>query len=146
VAARRLLIIMVVLLAISTLAAALVPSPEENGEGSSSPTTTSTSSRATEEPPKTEDLVRSEIAVPKGGHAPRQVDVAPGDQLALTVTSGDPGEVSLPDFGLIEFAGPGDPATFDVLIEDAGEFPVRFQGSGAVATIVAERGRATSSS
>ena len=136
---------MVVLLAISTLAAALVPPPEENGEGSSSPTTTSTSSRATEEAPKA-DLVRSEVAVPKGGHAPRQVDVAPGDQLALTVTSGDPGEVSLPDFGLIEFAGPGDPATFNVLIQDEGEFPVRFQGSGAVATIVAERGRATSSS
>jgi len=144
-AARRLLIIMVVLLAISTLAAALVPPPKENREGSSSTTATSTSSRATEGPPKA-DLVRSEVAVPKGGHAPRQVDVAPGDQLALTVTSGDPGEVSLPDFGLIEFAGPGDPATFDVLIEDAGEFPVRFQGSGAVATIVAERVRATSSS
>jgi hypothetical protein len=49
--------------------------------------------------------------------------------------------VSLPDFGLIEFAGPGNPARFDVLIEDEGRFPVRFQGAGTVATIVAENAK-----
>ena len=141
-AARRLLIIMVVLLAISTLAAALVPPPEENQESSSS---TSTSTRTTQEPTKADDLVRSEVPVPERNQAPRQIEVAPGDQLELTVTSGEPGEVSVPDFGLVEFAGPGNPATFNVLIERKGQFPVRFQGSGTVATIVAERKRASAS-
>jgi hypothetical protein len=137
VAARRLLIIMVVLLAISTLAAALVPPPEENrGETSSTPTSTSTTTGGPAR--KANDLVRAEVPVPKGGQSPEQIEVESGDQLALTVTSGEPGEVSLPDFGVIEFAGPGNPATFNVLVEDAGEFAVRFQGSGAVATIVAE--------
>ncbi len=49
--------------------------------------------------------------------------------------------MSLPDFGLVEFAGPGDPARFDVLVEEEGRYPVRFQGAGTVATIVAERGQ-----
>ena len=136
-AARRLLIIMVVLLTISTLAAALVPPPEEQEETTSSSTSTTTTTNANEKP-KANDLIRSEIAVPKGDQAPEQIDVEPGDQLSLAVTSGEPGEVSLPDFGLIEFAGPGNRATFDILIEEDGEFPVRFGGSGDVATIVSK--------
>jgi hypothetical protein len=136
-AARRLLIIMVILLAISTLAAALVPPPEVTEEGSTSSTATSTPDGTGKEPPVDGDLVRAEVAVPRGDQAPKRVEVAPGDQLELTVTSREPGEVSLPDFGLIEFAGPGNVATFDVLVEERGEFPVRFQGSGAVATVVA---------
>lgn len=136
-AARRLLIIMVVLLTISTLAAALVPPPEQEEDTTSTSTSTTKESTIAERPAGSE-LVRAEIPVPKAGQSARQVAVEPGDQLALTVTSGEPGEVSLPDFGLIEFAGPGNPATFNLLIEAAGAFPVRFQGSGEVATIVAE--------
>ena len=136
-AARRLLIIMVVLLTISTLAAALVPPPQERGDTTTSTSTsTTTRERATKEP-KGSDLVRAEVPVPQGGEAPREVRVQAGDQLALVVTSRQPGEVSIPDFGLIEFAGPGNDASFDLLVEEEGRFPVRFQGSGEVATIVA---------
>jgi hypothetical protein len=138
-AARRLLIIMVVLLTISTLAAALVPPPQERGETTSTSTSTATRERTTEEPKRSE-LVRAEVTVPKGDEAPREVRVQPGDQLALVVTSREPGEVSIPDFGLIEFAGPGNTASFNLLIEEDGEFPVRFQGGGEVATIVVEDG------
>lgn len=143
-AARRLLIIMVVLLTISTLAAALVPPPQERGGTTTTTSTpTATKERATEEPTAS-DLVRVEIPVPNGDEAPREVRVEPGDQLALVVTSRQPGEVSIPDFGLIEFAGPGNTASFDLLIEEDGAFPVRFQGSGEVATIVAKDGKTQS--
>jgi plastocyanin len=135
-AARRLLIIMVVLLTISTLAAALVPPPQERGEETSTSTSTTTKERTTKEP-RGSDLVRAEVPVPQGDEAPREVRVQAGDQVALVVTSRQPGEVSIPDFGLIEFAGPGNDASFDLLVEEAGQFPVRFQGSGEVATIVA---------
>jgi hypothetical protein len=140
-AARRLLIIMVVLLTISTLAAALVPPPQERGETTTSTSTSTAMKERATEAPKASDLVRAEIPVPKGGEAPREVRVKAGDQLALVVTSRQPGEVSVPDFGLIEFAGPGNDASFDILIEEAGEFPVRFQGSGEVAMIIAEGAR-----
>jgi hypothetical protein len=143
VAARRLLIIMVILLTISTLAAALVPPPEERSdESSTSSTTTTTDEGGAEEPPaKADDLVRAQIAVPRKGEAGEQIAVAPGDQRALTVSSREPGEVSLPDFGLIEFAGPGNDATFNVLIEEDGDFPIRFQDSGEVGTIVSKASR-----
>ena len=136
-AARRLLIIMVVLLTISTLAAALVPPPEEQQETSTS-TSTTTTGPDPEKKPKGGDLVRAEVPVPRRNQAPEEIKVEPGDQLALTVTSGEPGEVSIPDFGLIEFAGPGNNASFDLLIDERGDFPVRFRGSGVVATIVAK--------
>ena len=101
----------------------------------------STKEAVTGKRPSGHDLVRAEVPVPRSGQAPREVELEPGDQLALTVTSGEPGEVSLPDFGVIEFAGPGNPASFNLLIEESGRFPVRFQGSGTVATIVAENAR-----
>lgn len=138
-AARRLLIIMVVLLTISTLAAALVPPPEGQEETSTTTTATTTEKTRTKARPAADDLIRAEVPVPRRDQAARQVEVEPGDQLALTVTSGDPGEVSIPEFGLIEFAGPGNDATFNLLIDEEGAFPVRFQGSGEVATIVSER-------
>jgi hypothetical protein len=142
VAARRLLIIMVILLTISTLAAALVPPPEERSDESSTSSTTSTTEKQdAESPAKADDLVRSQISVPRKGEAGDQITVAPGDQLALTVSSREPGEVSLPDFGLIEFAGPENDATFNVLIEENGDFPIRFQGSGEVGTIVSKASR-----
>ena len=135
-AARRLLIIMVVLLTISTLAAALVPPPEERAGTGQTTSSTATTSRS-KEPPTGGRLVDVEVAVRSQRERPREIDVEPGDQLSLLVTSVKPGEVSVPAFGLLEFAGPGSPARFDILIEKAGRYPVHFQGAGTVATIVA---------
>jgi hypothetical protein len=135
-AARRLLIIMVVLLAISTLAAALVPPPEERS-GTSSTTTTTTSTTRLQRTGGGE-LVEAEVSA-QDTKQNEPIELEPGDQLALVVISRAPGEVSLPSFGLIEFAGPGSPARFDLLVEKAGEYPVRFQGAGEVAKIVADQ-------
>ena len=134
-AARRLLIIMVVLLTISTLAAALVPPPEQRSGASSTTTTTATThaDRA-----KAGELVEAEVSA-QDGKGRKEIEVEPGDQLALVVTSGAPGEASVPAFGLIEFAGPGSPARFDLLIEKRGEYPIRFQGVGTIGKIVADQ-------
>jgi hypothetical protein len=138
-AARRLLIVMVLLLAISTLAAALVPPPERR------PGETGSTTQAENEPPAKASsgegrLVEVEVRT-QGQGSPRSVHVAPGDQLALTVSTSSPREVTVPAFGLVEFAQPGDPARLDLLIERAGTFEIRQAGTGVVARIVSERKR-----
>ena len=130
-AARRLLIIMVVLLTISTLAAALVPPPEErselgvellHGEHETADRAGATAGRR---------AGRGRGLGPGAeGEAALESRLEPGDQLALTVTSPGPGEVSVPAFGLLEFAGPGDPARFDMLVEKAGSVPGSLPGRG----------------
>ncbi len=137
-AARRLLIIMVVLLTISTLAAALVPPPEQRQE-SSTTSTTSTAKPAGDQA-RNGRLVKAEVSAQDRAKSDRRISVEPGDQLALEVTSDAPGEASVPDLGLLEFAGPGSPARFDLLFDEAGEYPVRFEGAGTISTIVAEKG------
>ena len=136
-AARRLLIIMVILLTISTLAAALVPPPQERA--SSTTSSTATTATTAEKPPGGGELVRERIAIGRADEEPPTVEVRAGDQLALVVESDAPGELSIPAFGLVEFAAPEDPARFDLLVEETGRYPIRFQGRGTVAQIDAVR-------
>ena len=144
-AARRLIIIMVVLLTISTLAAALVPQPEERSDSASRSSTSSTETTRAERKSAGGELVEAEVDTEARKGRPSAVELAPGDQLALTVTSPDPGEVSVPAFGLLEFTGPGDPARFDILVEKSGRYPVRFAGGGTIAVISARDRDAQSS-
>ena len=133
-AARRLLIVMLLLLGISTLAAALVPPPERGTETESS--TSTTRSAPTRE--RTEgERVAAEVTARSGGR-PEAVRVSTGDQLALVVKVARPAEVEVPAFGLTEFAEPGVPARFDVLVDEPGRFEVNAQREGTVATIVAQ--------
>ena len=135
-AARRLLIVMLLLLGISTLAAALVPPPERTAD-----TERSTSTRSAAARDRTEgERVAAEVSA-RTGARPDAVRVSTGDQLALVVQVARPAEVAVPAFGLIEFAEPGAPARFDILIDEAGRFEVTAEGAQRVATIVAERPR-----
>jgi hypothetical protein len=135
-AARRLLIVMLVLLGISALAAALVPPPERQREGAGSPTST-TEERADRERPGE----RVEAEVSAAARRPEEVRVSQGDQLALVVETESPAEIAVPDFGLIEFAEPGAPARFDMLIDRDGRFEVTAERQGTVAAIVAVRAK-----
>lgn len=134
-AARRLLIVMLLLLGISTLAAALVPPPERE-EGTESSTSTRTKARERSEG----ERVAAEVST-RTGARPDLVRVSEGDQLALVVKTPRPTEVAVPAFGLIEFAEPGAPARFDILVDEAGRFEVTARGTGTVGTIGAERRR-----
>jgi hypothetical protein len=136
-AARRLLIVMLLLLGISTLAAALVPPPERPAETERSTTTTRTApARGRAEG----ERVAAEVSTRTGGR-PDVVRVSTGDQLALEVEVARPGEVAVPAFGLIEFAEPGAPARFDILMDEPGRFEVSAERAGRVAAIVAQRPR-----
>lgn len=136
-AARRLLIVMLLLLGISTLAAALVPPPERETQTDSS--TSTTRSTPTRERPEGE-RVAAEVTARSGG-PPEIVRVSTGDQLALVVKVARAAEVEVPAFGLVEFAEPGAPARFDVLVDEPGRFEVNAERKGTVATIVAQRPR-----
>ena len=135
-AARRLLIIMVLLLAISTIAAALVPAPERRTD-EARPTTSSAPSMPKDERPDGGELVATRV--PASGGA-RDVRVSVGDQLSLVVSRATPGDVSVPSFGLIDYAEPGAPARFDLLLERPGRFEVTAEGEGVLATIVVGSG------
>lgn len=136
---------MVVLLAISTLAAALVPPPEDrDDESSTTSSTTTTTTEPVAEAARTgkqseSKHISAEVSLGGRGARPERIEVSPGDQLSLLVSSPDPGEVSLPDFGLLQFAGPGSPAHFDLLLEEQGEHDVRFRSRGTIATIEVRR-------
>ncbi len=134
-AARRLLIVMLLLLGISTLAAALVP-PPDRAEDTETSTSTSKAMPSKERPEG--ERVAAGVSTRTSGR-PEIVRVSTGDQLALVVKAARPSEVAIPAFGLIEFAEPGAPARFDILIDQVGRFEVNADRAGTVATIAAER-------
>ena len=127
-AARRLLIVMLALLALSTLAAALVPPPAQRQGETSGTETTRKPERASRERGVPGRLVRGTIDA--SGNGPQAVRLRHGDELALTVRSGAPDQVAIPEFGLIEDVGRDDPARFDLLPDRTGRFAVRLVDAG----------------
>ena len=136
-AARRLLILLLAVLAISTIGAALIaPQPADPPPAR---TTTQGDSRA---PPREAGgrLIEASVRVRRA--RPETIRLHPGDQLELTVRSRTPGQVSVPRFGLLEDAGPDEPAELSLLVDEPGDFHVRFApGGGTVAHIVAAPAR-----
>lgn len=130
-AARRLIAILVVLMLISTFAAALAPRQRESTETTTTETTTSVAPT-----PAGAELI--DAVVPARPQEPEVISGRRGDQLGLTVRVSAPAEVAIPELGLIAFATPGDPATFDLLLRERGSFPIEVreaERSGRVATI-----------
>ena len=127
-AARRLIAILLVLLFLSSLAAALAP--VENRVGTDSSSSTSTAAEATTLPENGAAEPRSiEQTVDAGANRPIPIRARTGDRLELKVTSQESGTVELNGIGPTEDVGPRQPAFFDVLLREAGNYPVRFLGS-----------------
>lgn len=127
---------MLVLLVLSSVAAALVPVEERSREDSSS-TTRSTSAP---ELPTGGFVSRSVDAAAK---EPSRIRVAAGDQLELVVTAPRPAQVAIPALDELEDTDPEFAARFDLLLHDAGKYPVETietdGGDGRrIATIVVE--------
>lgn|GEM_PF-2289348 len=133
-AARRLVVVMIVLLAISTIAAAFLPAPQ------SDPTTTDRQPppKHAEKPPpeKGAKLVHASIDASK---EPATVNVHPGDQVALRVLAPRSGTVQIAGFGQLTPVDSLVPATFDVIVDRSGTFPVDLSGSGTIGRIVAAK-------
>ena len=67
---------------------------------------------------------------------PETIGAVVGDQLALTVRTEETVAVEIPELGLLETAGPGGPARFDLLLREPGKLAVLADGGRHVASIV----------
>lgn len=132
-AARRLVVVMLVLLAISTLAAALVPAPEPDprpGERAEGGATRPREGRtgATDEQGSAGRLVQRRIRI--SNRRPPTIALRPGDQLKLLVSGPFGDDITIPAFGLTETMTVFAPARFDLIVEEAGTFPIRAVNAG----------------
>ena len=133
VAARRLIAILLVLLFLSSLAAALAPveqSPKSVSSTTSSSETT-TAAGAPELPEEAEAAGADRLidqSIDTSSERKPVVRARVGDQLRLRVTSPRAGTVELVRLGPAEDVGPRQPAFFDLLLRDDGDYPVRFLG------------------
>lgn len=130
-AARRLIVVLVLLLAASILAASIAPDrtgrivgvePTTTEQTTTTTAPTTTVAPTTTAPPPAGVALRARIEA-SASH-PQTIRATVGDQLALTVGSNPPRTIAIPALGLTEFAGDGAPARFDLLLRDAGTFPI----------------------
>jgi hypothetical protein len=118
VAARRLILVMLVLLVLSSAVAALIP-VERSARDDASTASTTTESRKPSGALVTRRINADEAA------KPRAIRIAPGDQLELTVTSSDPGQVEILVLGVLADVDRFFPAHLDLLPADRGTYPVK---------------------
>jgi hypothetical protein len=122
--------VLLVLLFLSSLAAALIPVERSSDEGSSTTTT---------QPAATADtggrlLIRR---IDAREDKPRTIRMRLGDQLQLSVDASGPNQVEIPAFDQLEPVDLGSPATFDLLPDAAGRYPVKLvEGNRTVGRIV----------
>ena len=127
-APRRLLIAMVLLLAFSTALAILVPTPEREQRREQEPPPEAVERPVEPRPERREEAspqreVESvadrtlERSIDAGGSAER-LTVRPGDRLVLEVGSREVIVLELAGTGLVDTAGPYDPARFELLLRD----------------------------
>jgi hypothetical protein len=122
-AARRLIMVLLVLLFLSSLAAALIP-VERSSRSDSSTTTTTQHAAGTDTAGRL--LVKRLDA---GDARPHTIRMRLGDQLQLSVVAGGPNQVEIPAFDQLEPVDLGSPATFDLLPDAAGRYPVKLVSS-----------------
>jgi hypothetical protein len=128
-AARRLIMVLLVLLFVSSLAAALIP-VTRSGDSTSSTTTTQ---------PANADTAGRLLTRRIDGrdNKPATIRMRLGDQLQLSVDAARPNQVEIPAFDQLEPVDLGAPATFDLLPDAAGRYPVKLvEGDRTVGRIV----------
>jgi hypothetical protein len=132
VAARRLIMVLLVLLFLSSLAAALIPVERSSRDDSSSTTSTT-------QPSATADTSGQLLTkrIDARDNKPAVIRMRLGDQLQLSVETGSPNQVEIPAFDQLKPADLGSPATFDLLPDAAGRYPVKLVfGNRTVGRIV----------
>jgi hypothetical protein len=128
---RRALILFAVVLGLAALAGALSqPRREADRQPADAP--------APRTKPEQPTLVPGEEAsrgtqLRFGGEEPRTRRLQAGRTAVASVAVGEPGQVAIPDLGLIAPADPLTPARFDLLVTTPGRYPVRFTPAGEAA-------------
>ncbi|MBA2567423.1 MAG: hypothetical protein ACR2IN_08535 [Thermoleophilaceae bacterium] len=132
---RRILLLFGIGLLVTAAAASLVPAPESPREGveSGEPQTAGAGSAddaaveiafsANSAGQPADGAERRESSIPA---EPPTKTAGSGERVIVTVTSRDPGQVSLDGLGLVESVGPGTPAVFDLFTDSTGEFDVLY--------------------
>lgn len=140
-AARRLIIVLVVLFVVSIVAAMIAPDRrggligDRSTSSTESTTTTTTTTTTDEEPAKQDELPPGRsltLRIEASAAKPEVVGAFVGDQIALEVASRQAREIEIPAFGVTEDAAPAAPASFNLLLRDAGRLPVLDADSGEV--------------
>ncbi len=132
-AARRLIILIVILLGISTLLAAALPDRVRDAEEERSASESAASTATEADPPPavaeagSRDPCKTVLKCfeidadqPKLAVIPLEV----GDQLVLEVESSQDDLVEIGGLGFVDVVGPGNPATFDVFVDQEGEYGI----------------------
>ncbi|GIK77371.1 MAG: hypothetical protein KJ006_03495 [Thermoleophilia bacterium] len=133
-AARRLIIVLIALFAISVAAAVIAPDRRgtllgDRSERASTTTTASPTTSSTERPPGGAAVSGR---IDASAARPQSVEARVGDQLGLAVASDRARLVEIPAFGVAADAVPDAPATFNLLLREAGTLPIRDADSGAL--------------
>ena len=138
-AARRLIIVLLVLFAISIVAAMIAPErrgPLLGDRSSSNTESTTSTSTTTSEETTPDDLPSSgealTVRIDASESKPESVEAFVGDQLELNVGSERARQIEIPAFGTTETAAPDAPADFNLLLREAGKFPIIDADSGAL--------------
>jgi hypothetical protein len=127
-AARRLLIVLVVLLGVSTLAAALAPVPSQKD---------STSTETTTQPivPTPGELTGGhkqlfEKTIDADSKTVEVIQLFAGEELQLRVRSKLLDQISIPELGQVQAVSPDAPASFDLLLDQPGDYAIRLVDAG----------------
>lgn len=121
-AARRLVIVLVVMLGISALAAALAP-VQRDRNATTETTTQPIAPPPIEEPGSGGRLLEATIDADSG-----RITVVPlgaGDELQLRVRSKLLDQISIPELGQVQAVSPDAAASFDLLLDEPGNYAVR---------------------
>lgn len=133
---RRILLLFGIGLLVTVAAASLVPAPQPPGEsvesGQPDPAGAGAAGDAAVEIAFSADPAGqpADGAERGEGSAPAESPTetaGSGEHVIVTVTSRDPGQVSLDGLGLVQSVGPRTPAVFDLFTDRTGEFDVLYE-------------------
>ena len=132
---RRILLLFAIGLVVTAAAASLVPVPDAAREGDEvgqpEPDGAGSVDDAAVEVRFSADAPARPADVAERGERPARVEpptetAGSNEHVIVTVTSRDPGQVSLDGLGLIEPVGPRTPAVFDLFTDSTGDFDVLY--------------------
>ena len=122
---RRALFLFAIVLGLAAVAASLAPAPDDRREGEPprARTQPAQGARAAEPGPV--------VTFRAAAEQPSRRRIATGEQVTVRVETAAPGQVEIPQLGLLQFATPDTPAVFDVLVPSAGRYEVTYTGNDA---------------
>ena len=121
---RRALLLFALVLGLTALAASVAPPPQDEPAPPAQPSTTAPENAGSGEP-----ATLSFRAPPESKKLPER-EAAPGDHVIVKVSSGTPGQATIPRLGRTATVTEGVPARFNILAPEPGTYDVMFEPVG----------------